>query len=291
MVAEDRLRFDFANPSALSREELDKVEALVNSFVLENPALEKREMTLEEAKSEGALAFFAEKYAEKVRVITVPGISKELCGGTHLDFAGQIGQFRILQESSVAQGVRRIEAVTGSAAYALAKEEETVISSAAEALGVPANALVTEAQKKASRIRDLEKELSALRMENARSSALKLLDSAQKINKFKLVSGMIPDADPDVLRRAVDSLKKESPLATLFALGSVKGGRAFLVLGATQDLCAGGFKVSGMIGEVAALIGGSGGGRADFAQAGGSRPDKIEEALLKFRELAERAEI
>ncbi len=291
MVAEDRLRFDFVNPSALSREELDRVEELVNGFVLDNSAVEKREMSLEEAKAEGALAFFAEKYADKVRVISVPGVSKELCGGTHLDFTGQIGQFRILQESSVAQGVRRIEAVTGRAAYALAKEKEAVISSAAEALGVPVNALASEAQKKASRIRDLEKELSAFRMENARSSALKLLDFAQKINNFKLVSGMIPEADPEVLRKAVDSLKKESPLATLFALGSVKAGRAFLVLGATQDLCSGGFKVSGMIGEVAAVIGGSGGGRADFAQAGGSRPDKLEEALLKFRELAEQLKI
>jgi len=204
-----------------------------------------------------------------------------------LDFTGQIGQFRILQESSVAQGVRRIEAVTGFSAYALAKERDGVISGAAEALGVPANSLVAEAQKKADRIRELEKELSVLRLENARNSASRLLDSAQNINGMKLVSGVLADADPDVLRKVVDSLKKESPQATLLALGGIKGERVFLVLGATQDLCAGGLNISKIIGEVAPLIGGSGGGRADFAQAGGNRPQNLEQALLKFRELAE----
>jgi len=287
LVSGDRLRFDFTNPGALSREDLDRVEALVNGFVLANTAVEKKEISLEQAKQEGALAFFAEKYADKVRVISVPGVSKELCGGTHLDFTGQIGQFRILQESSVAQGVRRIEAVTGFSAYALAKERDGIIFGAAEALGVPANSLVAEAQKKASRIRELEKELSVLRLEEARNSASRLLESAQNINGIKLVSGVLDGADPDVLRKAVDSLKKESPQATLLALGGIKGERVFLVLGATQDLCAGGLNISKMIGEVAPLIGGSGGGRADFAQAGGNRPENLEQALLKFRELAE----
>jgi alanyl-tRNA synthetase len=154
----------------VKKDELDRIEQLVNGYVCDNIAVVKKEMDLEEAKKEGALAFFAEKYEEKVRVVSVPGISKEFCGGTHLDATGSIGFFKILNESSIASGVRRIEAVTGTGAFQAVKEAEQVIDTVAEMLKTPVAQIEKELEKRLKAIKDLEKQLAAQKMAGIASS-------------------------------------------------------------------------------------------------------------------------
>jgi alanyl-tRNA synthetase len=279
-VSEARLRFDFTHFKQVSRQELDRIEELVNSFVIENLAVSKLEMSLEDARKQGALAFFAEKYEDKVRVVSIQGISKEFCGGTHLDSTGFIGLFKIISESSIASGVRRIEALTGAAAYKAVKAEQDLISSISEALKTPGDNLVAELEKKLKLIRDLEKQINSFKLNNVASSIDGLLSKAEVINGLKVIVEKIDQADMTILRTTADMLKnKEKNI--IVALGSIIDAKPFLLI--STNVAA--VDSSGLIKAVAGEIGGSGGGRKDMAQAGGTKAEGLEKAFHKLKEI------
>jgi alanyl-tRNA synthetase len=284
LVAEDRLRFDFTHFKDIKDEELDRIEEIVNNCIIANYDVDVKQKLLSEAKKSGALAFFGEKYEGRVRVISINDISRELCGGTHLDSTGQIGIFKIIQEGSVASGIRRIEATTGTFAHKKIKEEEGIIRDVADSLGVTPEKIIDELQKKKSRLRELEKQLKTKRLDIIKDSLDELIKEAEPVKDIKLITKAIDNLDMDLLRENVDLIKGKTD-NSIIALGSNKDGRALLVMGVTADLCPKGWDASKLIRDVAKVIGGSGGGRNDFAQAGGSRPENFAQAFQELRNL------
>ncbi|MBP7217076.1 MAG: alanine--tRNA ligase, partial [Candidatus Omnitrophica bacterium] len=283
VLAVEKLRFDFNHFKNIDEGQLKRIEALVNGFILDNQSLSVKETTLALAKKTKALAFFGEKYGSKVRVVQVPGVSAELCGGTHLKATGQIGLFKILQESSIAQGVRRIEAVTGLAAYEAIKQEESVVVQLSQLLRAPYSTLVQEVEKRLLRIKELEKQLHAQKFDTVKSSLDVFIQEAEKINTVSFIGRSLPDADMQVLRKNVDLIKQKTQRAIIM-LCSAQQGKAFLVMGITEDLVQEGFDAAQLIIEPAQSIGGSGGGRKDFAQAGGMQPENLNRAIDILRE-------
>lgn len=284
LVAQDRLRFDFTHFKKVEEDELNRVEEAVNNSIINNLNVQSKEKTLQEARKSGALAFFAEKYENKVRVVTINAISKELCGGTHLRSTGQIGLFKIIQELSVASGVRRIEAVTGTYAFRKIKEEENILSEIASEFNVPVDKISQELEKRSSRIKELEKQLSLQRLELVKSTVDSFIQEAEIINGTTFISKIIDNIEMDLLRKNVDLIKEKAKMSVI-ALGSNYQGRALLVMGITQDLVEKGMDASKLIRGVAGIIGGSGGGRNDFAQAGGSDPQNLKNALAEVKNL------
>ncbi|MDD4953646.1 MAG: alanine--tRNA ligase [Candidatus Omnitrophica bacterium] len=284
LVAEDRLRFDFTHFKDIDREQLDRIEEVVNSYVMADLKLGTKQATLAQAKKTGALAFFGEKYGTKVRVVSVQDVSKELCGGTHLDSTGQIGLFKITQEGSVASGVRRIEAVTGTFAYRVIKDHDQILSEVQEFLNVPAQMIPQEIEKRSRQLKELEKRLSSQRMDSIKSSLDGLLQQAEVISGVKVITSLIECADMDILRKNVDLIKEKADNAVI-ALGSKKDGKAFLVMGLTPDLLQRGLDAGKLIRQVAGIVGGSGGGRSDFAQAGGDKPQELGKAFEELKNI------
>lgn len=283
LVAEDKLRFDFTHSKNINSSQLAEIEDIVNETILSNYKVEAKQKTLSEAKKSGALAFFGEKYSGKVRVISIDKISRELCGGSHVTSTGEIGFFRILQEGSIASGVRRIEALTGSFAYERARQEADILRQTASALGVSQDRVLVEIERKASCLKELEKRLGAQGMEAVKSSVDNLLQGAEDAGGVRVIFREVGSLTMDLLRKNVDLIKEKAGSAVV-ALGANNNGKALLVVGVTQDLCD---KIDAgkLAGEAAPLIGGSGGGRKDFAQAGGSSPENFQEAFAKLREI------
>jgi len=284
LVAEDRLRFDFTHFKDIANVELDRIEEEVNNYIINNERLKTKMLTLREAKKQGALAFFGEKYEQRVRMVAIGDFSKELCGGTHLDCAGQIGLFKIINEGSVASGVRRIEAITGESAYRRIKEQENILAEASSILNVPAENLTQELQKKLAQIKELEKKLNLQRLDIIKNSLDGIIQGSQNIKDIKIITKVIENVDMDLLRKTVDLIKQRTDNAVI-ALASQDVARALLVVGITPDLLARGLDASILIRDVAKVIGGSGGGRKDFAQAGGNKPENLEKAFQEFKNI------
>lgn len=284
LVAQDRLRFDFTHFKNVLKDELNRIEEVVNNSIIDNLDVESKEKTLQEARKSGALAFFAEKYENKVRVVTINAISKELCGGTHLKSTGQIGLFKIIQELSVASGVRRIEALTGTYAFKKIKEEEDILSEISSEFNVPVDKISQELEKRSSRLKELEKQLSLQRLELVKSTVDSFIQGAEVINGTTFISKIIDNIEMDLLRKNVDLIKEKAKMSVI-ALGSNYQGRALLVMGITQDLVEKGMDASKLIRQAAGIIGGSGGGRNDFAQAGGKDPQNLNKALAEVKNL------
>jgi alanyl-tRNA synthetase len=282
LVAEDRLRFDFTHFKDVTDDELGRIEEVVNRYVLDNQNLITVEMPVTEAKKSGALAFFGEKYEASVRVISISDISKELCGGTHLTSTGQIGLFKIIQEGSVASGVRRIEAITGESAYKAVKEEDKTIADIAHALGVPSDKIEQELERRLAKIKELEKQLQSLKIEALKNSVESVLKGAENINGIQLIIRDYPNADMDILRNATDLIKARTDNAVI-VLTTSSNLSISIAMAVTPDACAKGIDASKLIKEIAPQIGGSGGGRKDFAQAGGNKPENREDAIKKLK--------
>jgi alanyl-tRNA synthetase len=282
LVCAEKLRFDFSHFQALSRQELSRVEEEVNNWIINSHKLSSRQMALTAAKKAGALAFFAEKYAGRVRVVSVGEFSRELCGGTHLDSTGQIGYFKITHEGSVASGIRRIEAVTGRGAFGLIREEGSRLEELSALLNVPQERLIEETEKRLRRLKEMEKAQGAKNIEAARQGIDEMMASREEIGKVKLVARVIEGAQAQGLRALADALKEKLGSAVV-ALGAGKEKQAVLVLGVTPDLCAKGIDAGKITRQLAALIGGSGGGRPDFAQAGGNKPEGFAQLFAELR--------
>ena len=277
LVAPDRLRFDFSHSQALSPSELRSVEELVNSKIRENAPTETRVMALDDAVASGAMSLFGEKYESDVRVLSIGDFSMELCGGTHVERAGDIGLFKITSESGVAAGVRRVEAVTGQAAYQWVVRTDQVLRDIAGLLRGSREDVDEKVRELIERSRRLEKEVQQLKSKLASGQGGDLSLQAKDVDGVKVLAARIEGADARSLRDAMDQLKAKLG-SSVIVLATVQEGRVVLVAGVSQDLLAR-MKAGDIAGHVAEKVGGRGGGRADFAQAGGSQPENLGAAL------------
>ena len=280
LVAPDRLRFDFSHPQPVTGEELTAIERLVNAQIRANAAAETRVMEYESAVAAGAMALFGEKYDRDVRVLRVGSFSMELCGGTHVQRAGDIGLFKIVSEGGVASGVRRIEAVTGEGAVELVEQNDALLKDVAQLLRGAREEVKDKVRETLERVRQMEREIRTLKDRLASGQGVDLASGAQEINGVKVLATQVADADAAALRSAVDRLKERLKSAVI-VLASVQGAdKVVLVAGVTADQT-GRVKAGDLVGAVAGRIGGRGGGRADFAQAGGNDPAALEAALAE----------
>jgi alanyl-tRNA synthetase len=276
-VGPDRLRFDFTHFEGVQPAQLTEIERLVNRKIMENVEIRKNVMGFEEAKKRGALAFFSEKYGHEVRVVEVPGFSTELCGGTHVSRTGDIGSFKILSESSVASGVRRIEAVTGEGALAHVERLEDLLKDLSHLLKAPESDLRGRVELLLSEAKAREKELSQAKSRMAGNLAGDLLASRRDVKGVALVVGRADALDADGMRRLTDTLKDRLGSGVV-VLGGLAADKVSFIVGVTKDLTAR-IKAGDVVKQVAAIAGGGGGGRPDLAQAGGKDPARLDEAL------------
>ena len=283
LVAADRLRFDFSHTQALSPDELRRVEDLVNSEIRENAPVETRVMALDQAKAAGAMSLFGEKYDSDVRVLSIGDFSMELCGGTHVERAGDIGLFKITGESGVAAGVRRVEALTGRGAYEWVVHTDQVLRDIAAMLRGSREDVDEKVRELVERSRRLEKEVQQLKSKLASGHGGDLSASAKDVGGVRVLAAQIDGADLRSLRDAMDGLKSKLG-SSVIVLGSVQEGKVLLVAGVSDDLVAR-IKAGEIAGLVAGKVGGRGGGRADFAQAGGTQPENLAAALAGVESL------
>lgn len=274
----ERLRFDFTHPEPLSSDELRAVEAEVNERILAGIATEIRELPIEEAKELGAIALFGEKYGNIVRVVEVPEVSIELCGGSHVRNTGEIGSFRILSESGIGSGIRRIEAVTGHAAYRLAKQDMNDLAQAAELLKARPQELLEKLEKLLAEKKELAQELSSLHQAQAKDQVGDLVKNAVTQDGLRIAKGIVEVADVQELRALGDMLKGRDDIQALL-LGARIGEKVNLVAMADATAVARGIHAGNAVKAAAKVAGGGGGGRPDMAQAGGKDPAKLGEAI------------
>jgi len=276
LVGPARLRFDFAHFSALSSEEIDIIEGAVNVNVLENISVQTREASMDEAVSEGAVGLFGEKYGDLVRIVTVPGVSIELCGGTHVDRTGDIGLFKIIQEMSVAAGMRRIEAVTGTGVLNRLREEERALKEMADTVNVSPQELPARIHKLLNIVQEHEKKIRDLQRELAGGGS----DLDGKIREaagIRYLAAEVPGQDPSSLRETADRMKDKIGSGVVI-LATRDAQKVFLVCVVSRDLTDR-FPASKFIEQLAPIVGGSGGGRPDMAQAGGKNPGKLPDLI------------
>jgi alanyl-tRNA synthetase len=283
LVAPDRMRFDFTHFTALTPEELGEIERLVNQEIRENRALDVKVMDLEEALRTGAMALFEEKYGDRVRMVEIPGFSRELCGGTHTHRTGDIGLFVITQETGVAAGVRRIEALTGSGALAHVQKQQAALRQAAHLLRTPPLDLPERLEKLAQAQKQMERELESLKASMAGKQSADLLEQAETVGASRMLVVQVDVDNPKILREMNDQFKDRMQ-SGVAVLGAAHEGKAFLLVGVTADL-AKRIHAGNLIKEIVKEVGGSGGGRPDMAQAGGNRPENLPAALEMARNL------
>ena len=277
LVQPDRLRFDFSHFEAVTKDELREIERVVNDEIRRNFALNTELMAIDDAKAKGAMALFGEKYDDEVRVVTIGDYSIELCGGTHVERAGDIGLFKIVSESGIAAGVRRIEAVTGADAVAYVSEQEQQLSDVAALVKGDSASVLEKVTALLEKSKSLEKQIAQLSDKLASAAGASLLDSIVEINGVKLLVANVEGTESKALRGMVDDLKNKIGSGVI-ALGVASGDKVSLIAGVTKDLT-GKVKAGELVNHMAGQVGGKGGGRPDMAQAGGSEPQNLGAAL------------
>jgi len=285
-VEEARLRFDFTHFTALTAEELQKIEDLVNKKIAESLAVKANEMTLDEAKRTGAMALFGEKYDQIVRVIQIEDFSKELCGGTHVRNTSQLGLFKIISESAVGSGLRRIEAVTGQGVRQYLAEKEANLEELSFLLKTPAQEVPNRVRSILEELKQKEKALAQLESKLAQLQVKEILDSVTKIQDVSLLVSRVEARDMETLRNMADMFKEKLGSGVV-VLGAAADKKVNFVVTASKDVVAKGVHAGKLIKEVAVLSGGSGGGRPEMAQAGGKEVNKLDEALAAAAKLVE----
>ncbi|AFU18896.1 alanine--tRNA ligase [Actinobacillus suis] len=277
LVSEDALRFDFSQPEAITKAQLEEIERIVNRKIRENIQVVIETMDIESAKQKGAMALFGEKYGDVVRVVGMTEFSIELCGGTHVQHTGEIGLFKLVSEGAVAAGVRRVEAVTGEKAMDWLHNQQRVIQQSAELLKADSNSLVEKIQQLQDKAKRTEKELQQLKDKFAAQAGSELAKQASQINGVNVIVQKLEGVETKSLRTMVDDLKNQFENA-IVVFGSVADDKVNLIVGVTKDLSS---KVNAgeLVGAMAQQVGGKGGGRADMAMAGGSEPQHLDSAL------------
>ncbi|MEG9487388.1 alanine--tRNA ligase [Mannheimia indoligenes] len=282
LVSEDSLRFDFSQPEAIAKADLEEIERIVNAKIRENIQVQVETMGIEQAKEKGAMALFGEKYGDVVRVVEMGPFSIELCGGIHVRQTGDIGLFKFVSEGAVAAGIRRVEAVTGEKAIALLHSQQQVLNQIAELLKADQASIVEKIQQLQDKAKKAEKELQNLKEKQAAQAGGELAKSAKQINGVNVIIEKLDDVDSKALRTMVDDLKNQLS-SGIIAFATETEGKVSLIVGVTKDLTA---KVNAgeLVGVMAAAVGGKGGGRPDMAMAGGSEPQNIPQALSLAQE-------
>ena len=281
LVDEFKTRFDFSHPGPMTPEEIARVEQLVNAEIRRNVPVEARHMKYDDAIRAGAMALFGEKYGDEVRVIGMGDFSTELCGGTHVKRSGDIGFFKIVSESGVAAGIRRVEAVTAQGALDYVQKREQQFAEIAAALKAGPEEVEHRLVQVLDNVRNLEKEMARLKSRLANAQGEDLADQAESVGASKVLAARMDGADARTLREAIDRLKERLRSAAI-VLGAVEGDKVTLVAGVTGDLT-GKVRAGDLVNFVAQQVGGKGGGRPDLAQAGGSDPSRLPEALRSVR--------
>ena len=284
LVNEDRLRFDFTHFSAMTTEELDKVETLVNEQIANNIAVNTKVMNIEEAKKEGAMALFGEKYTNDVRVVTMGDFSKELCGGTHVANTGIISVFKILSETGIAAGVRRIEALTGNGVLAYYKELEKELLEAAKVAKAEPAQLTVKIESFQEEIKTLKSENEKLKSKLANNSLGDVMNQVEEVKGVKLLAVKVPDVDMNELRNLGDQLKEKLSEGVIILASSTAPDKVNLIAMATDGAMKQGAHAGNLIKELAALVGGGGGGRPNMAQAGGKNAAGIDAVIAKAKD-------
>lgn len=281
LVSKDALRFDFSQPEAISKTQLEEIERIVNRKIRENIQVTIEVMDIESAKQKGAMALFGEKYSDVVRVVSMTEFSIELCGGTHVQHTGEIGLFKLVSEGAVAAGIRRVEALTGEKAIDWLHNQQSIIQQSAELLKAESSSLVEKIQQLQDKAKRTEKELQQLKDKFASQVGSELAKQANQINGVNVIIQKLEGVEAKSLRTMVDDLKNQFENA-IIVFGSVSDDKVNLIVGVTKDLSS---KVNAgeLVGAMAQQVGGKGGGRADMAMAGGSKPEHLDLAL-KFAE-------
>ena len=276
LVDPDKTRFDFSHNAPVSADEIRRIEQIVNAEILENHPTQARVMDIESAQKTGAMMLFGEKYGDEVRVLDI-GSSRELCGGTHVSRTGDIGLFKVVAESGVAAGVRRIEAATGDVALQLVQQQQALLADAASAFKAPASELAGKITQTLDQVKTLEKELARLKSKLASSQGDELAEQAVEIKGVKVLATVLEGADANTLRETMDKLKDKLKTAAI-VLASVNAGKVSVAAGVTADTL-GKVKAGELVNFVAGQVGGKGGGKPDMAMAGGTDASKLPEAL------------
>ncbi|MBF0235566.1 MAG: alanine--tRNA ligase, partial [Desulfamplus sp.] len=277
LVTNDRLRFDFTHFSAITREEILAIERDVNDHIRQNVPLETVEMGMDEAVKSGATALFEEKYGDQVRVVSMGDFSRELCGGTHTSQTGNIGLFQIVSEAGIASGVRRIEALTGKKAVEYVQENISMLQSSASLLKTPREGLHSKIESLLSERKAADKEITSLKAQIASKSVENIGDDIRQINGVNVLAKKVEIDNPSQMRDLADKFKSKIGSGVVL-LGAESGGKALLICVVTQDMT-GRFHAGNIVKKAASIVGGGGGGRPDMAQAGGTKPEHLTEAL------------
>jgi len=278
IVLDNRLRFDFTHYEAVTEEELKKIEKLINQKILDSLDVDVIETSLEESEKMGVIGLFEDKYKEKVRVVQIGDYSKELCGGIHVDNTGSIGLFKIISESSIASGVRRIEAITGEAVYEYLNSLERDMDNISHALKTSRKDLVDRVYSMIDEFKEKDKEIESLKSKMASSIADDILNAKKEVDGINVITYSVENMDMDGLRRLGDEIRNALGSGVL-VLASVAGDKVLFVAMVTKDVVDQGLHAGNIVREVAKVAGGGGGGRPDIAQAGGKDPSKVVEAL------------
>ena len=286
LVTPDRLRFDFAHFQPMTAKEIAEVETLVNKEIRAALPVTTDVMSIEEAKKSGAMALFDEKYSENVRVVSMGDFSKELCGGTHVANTSEILAFKILSESGIAAGVRRIEALTGDAVFAYYKEQEAQLANAAKLLKTKPEAVSEKIEHLYAEIKALQSENEALKSKAAKDALGDVMNQVQEIKGVKLLAARVDDVDMNGLRDLGDQLKEKLGDGVV-VLASVKDGKVSLMATATDEAQKKGAHAGNLIKAIAAIVGGGGGGRPGMAQAGGKNPAAVDDAIKEAAKVVE----
>ena len=282
LVAPDHLRFDFTHPEGVTQEQIERIESGVNKRILGDFDLHTTVKPLQQAISEGATALFGEKYGEIVRNITIgeaETFSNELCGGTHVENTGDIGLFLITSESSAAAGIRRIEAVTGGAAYELVQRRSRTLRQTAEVLVTAPAQVVEKAQALQADLNAARKQIAALRQSLVAAEFTQVMENTVAAAGVSVLAVELKDADAETLRQMIDRFRQKYPTASVAVLASVLENKPTIIAGVSEDLVKRGIHAGELVKFVAAPLGGGGGGRPTLAQAGGKDAAKLQEAL------------
>lgn len=285
-VDEERLRFDFTHFSALTEEELNKVIDLVNEEIMEAYSVDTKEMSIQEAKESGAMALFDDKYKDAVRVVSVGEFSKELCGGTHVRNSGQIGLFKVISETGVAAGVRRIEAITGFNALKQIENKENVIKEASKTLKCSEKDLMHKLSATIQELKEKEKEITELKSKLVKDVENEIVKEAKEVKGVSYVAYKLADLDGNALRDLADKVRNKMGEGVVVLSSAIEDKVQFVTM-VSKEAVAKGAHAGKIIKEVATVAGGGGGGRPDMAQAGGKLPEKVDEALAKVGEILE----
>ncbi|MFT6086446.1 MAG: alanyl-tRNA synthetase [Glaciecola sp.] len=286
LVDAEKLRFDFSHFESISAQQLTQIENLVNTEIRLNNALSTRLMELDEAKASGAMALFGEKYDEKVRVVKMGAFSTELCGGTHVSRTGDIGLLKITSEGGIASGVRRIEATTGQTAQDFFNDESDKLHAIASLLKSDKTSVVEKVSSALQQVKQLEKELNQLKQSMAGQKSKDIMSNVIDVQGVKLLVANMQGVEATSLRGVMDDLKNQLQSGVI-ALGLASDGKVNLIAGVTKDLV-GKFKAGDLVNHMASQVGGKGGGRPDMAQAGGTQPENLDQALASVKSWLEK---